>query len=727
MNKRFKLPPESRIKRRLSTHLNKAGSCTALLLAALLLTSCSALPWNHVSTPGDPTADASSAAVTQAVTAPDDVPPGEELPAEPAWQELEGKKVFRYALPSSMVTFDPSLVDTMPDSTIAYHLYEGLYREVGGETRPAGASDVSVSDDGLVYTFTLRPEARWSDGQPVTAADYEYGIRRRMDPATSSPAAYQGCILKNGAAVAAGELPVEELGVRAVSDHTLEITLDHPADYFLTLLQEGGFCAVRRDVAEEYGQYFCSSPSRQVYNGPFTLRAVGGHRIVLFKNPYYWDADNVKLDGVIISTAVDAESGYQMFKRGELDYCELPTSRYRQYPDAQRFVDGTVDFIAPNLDSKWLSNRNLRLAIQYAVDREDLNGLAHGGKFITCTRCIFPGLPTASGEDFGSKYPCEACPVTGDEQLAKEYLAAALEEFGCEASDITLRTVTTDSGGSRAEAEFFRKRIRAVLGINIALLRVPYSVRNAVLRPHSEEFDLVFAGVSPDYKDAMTYVEPFTSDSGWNFINFANEEYDALIASARTLSGAEREEALFAAEKILLEDASIFPYQMRSSQYLINEKISGLGTGFAGHALEYLYCDVAGDEAETEAPANEAGEAGAPGNDAPDDNAPDNNAQDSNAQDSNAQDNNAQDSNAQDAGIQGAGGEDAAAQDADAQGPDVQGAGAGDADAQNADAQGPDVQGADAVDADAQNADAQGPDVQGAGAGDADAQNADAQ
>lgn len=150
--------------------------------------------------------------------------------------DSSGVKRFVYSVKSDIATLDGQMSNSVADSTVGYHLSAPLYRNVQGTAQPEVATDYTVSDDGLVYTFTLRQDAKWSDGEPLTAHDYEYGMKRLMDPATASPFAFIGEHFKNGYEVETGAVPVDELGVKALDDYTLEITLSHPAGYFIGMV-----------------------------------------------------------------------------------------------------------------------------------------------------------------------------------------------------------------------------------------------------------------------------------------------------------------------------------------------------------------------------------------------------------------------------------------------------------------------------------------------------------
>jgi oligopeptide transport system substrate-binding protein len=498
-------------------------------------------------------------------------------------------KAFRYSISSVVGSFDPAFANTESENTIAYHIYEGLYRMVDGELVPAGAVGVDISEDGLTYIFHINDKAKWSDGRRVKAEDYAYGIRRLMDPETDSPAAYRGDIIKNGKAVRKGELELSELGVRSSDDNTLVIELERPSESFLYILQSGVFSPVRRDYAEVYGDTFCKSSGRQVYNGPFLLHSTAEKTIVLEKNPEYWNADNVKLDRVVIKTAVDGDLATRLYHEGTLDYARIPSALAKYEPDAVFYMEGAVDFIIPNLDNRFLANRNLRLAISYAMDRKALSDISGSEAFL---RFVPPYVNGVDGGTYGRSFPYEAVPATGDEELARRYLHAALSELSCRAKEIRLRAVTVDSGLCQAEALAFVEQIQRVLGIKVDLVTVSYGVRNEMMRSHSEDFDLLFTGWMPDYPDAASFLEMFASDSSMNVSNYSNRAYDDLLAKAGSSAGAERLGALFEAEKTLMDDGAVFAFKLRSIQYLLNSEHRHLAHYWAGHTLEYIFDDI---------------------------------------------------------------------------------------------------------------------------------------
>ena len=515
---------------------------------------------------------------------------GTETTAAPV---ATGSKIFRYSNIADIATLDTSQCNSVPDATICYHIYDGLYRNVQGDIQPAAAESYEVSEDGLTYTFHLRSDAKWSDGVAVTAMDFEYSWTRLMDPATASPMSYLGAVLKNGDAVSAGEVAVDELGVKAIDETTLEVTLEYAADYFVGMLSMSVFMPVREDLVAQYGQDFCGTPDKQVYNGPFMVTEFGSGVLKMVKNDQYYDAASISLDGVEVLTVADQATALAMLEAGDLDLAEVPSQLVSQYKDkALTYYNGADDFMAFNLENEYLANKNLRLAMNYAVNHEDYIKLTHEDAYEANLRYVLPQVHGVE-DDYGTEYPYEAYPLQGDQSKALEYLALALEELNiASASDISLKLVVTDSDTAKAEAEVVKAQLESVLGINIELSMVPYKTKNAMLVPHNSDFDIISTGWAPDYSDPYSYLELMVSTSSYNFFNYDSEAFDGYMQSSRELSGKERMDALFEAEKTLLDDAIMIPLQLRQVHYMLSDNVTGLEGYFVGLNYNYMYADI---------------------------------------------------------------------------------------------------------------------------------------
>lgn len=273
-------------------------------------------------------------------------------------------------------TLDSALYNDVPTSDMIGQINEGLYRvTTGSEVEPGQAESVDVSDDGLVYTFTLRDGLTWSNGDPVTAGDFVYSYQRLVDPNSGSVAATTVEVFKNAAAIRNGEMELDELGVVALDDQTLEITLEYPAPYLPKLLTGSRFLPVSQAFAEEVGDSYGTSSENLVSNGPFTIENWNGTNLEwnLIKNPNYWDADNVYLEDVLVQVVKETGTGADLFDAQQLDYAVLTDDFVQQYEGSEFFHSvpkATVGYMSFNTTREATGNANIRRAIAQGFDKE---------------------------------------------------------------------------------------------------------------------------------------------------------------------------------------------------------------------------------------------------------------------------------------------------------------------------------------------------------------------
>ncbi len=510
--------------------------------------------------------------------------------------ESSGKKRITYTLREDIPSMDPQNSNSISCATAEIMTYAMLTRNVEGEVQPDSAESWDISDDGLTYTFHLRDGLKWSDGEDVTAGDFVYGIQRLMDPEMASDYAFIGYILKNGEAVNNGEVPVDQLGVSAPDDKTVVIELDHPATYFLSMAAMATFGPTRKDYVEKYGKEYAADPEKSVYNGPFKMTEwKHGDEMILSKNEDYWDADSIKIDEVCAKTVADAKTAVAMWEQGEVDITVVPTEMTEQYADESEFYfDGSDDYIMLNQsEGRPLSNKNLRFALNYAINRTEYNKLVNNDVYEIAQRLVLPNVAAADDKTYGETYPYEPFPAENDNDKAKEYLDAAMKEMGVsDPADIKIELLTTDTDGAKKQAEVLQEQYKTNLGITVDIKQVTYKQRLEM--ETNKEYDMVVTGWVPDYSDAYSYLELWMSDGQYNHSGYGNPEYDKLLTASQTETDAKaRQDMLFQAEQIFLgEDAALVPLQLRRQQYLVNKNISNFNVYFVGYDLDLVYADI---------------------------------------------------------------------------------------------------------------------------------------
>lgn len=507
-----------------------------------------------------------------------------------------GEKVFRYSTRTEPTTLDPTKGNCIPDNEIQHALTESLVRNTGGEINPGVAESWEVSDDGLVYTFHLNKDAKWSDGVQIKAQDFVYSWQRLMNPATAAPYAFIGEYIKNGLAVEKKEMDPSQLGVVAIDDTTLQVTLEHPTAYFLSLIGSSSqYAPLRQDIVEKYGTDFAADAEKNVYSGPYVLTSSKNQKWVFEPNENYWDKDSIKLDRVELSYVQNQETALAMYEDGELDYVELPSASVQNYEGKDEiFKNGNVDYFYFNCSgsSKPLANKNFRLALNYALNRNDYNTLVNNDVFDPSNSLVFSGL-TGVEKTYGEESNLNSYPLDGDDAKAKEYLNAALSELGySKASDVTVTITTTDAETSKKQAEVCQEMWKNALGINVEIQQVTYA--EMLSRLEKGDFEIGWGGWGSDYDDPYSYLELFKSGSAYNYSGYKNDEVDSLLTASQTETDtAKRMDMLHQAEQIIIDDGAFLPQAERNIHYLLDDDVKNLTFFYCSINVDWVHADIA--------------------------------------------------------------------------------------------------------------------------------------
>lgn len=474
-------------------------------------------------------------------------------------------------------TLDPALMVGLLESTLAIQLFEGLTRldPQTLEPEPAAASSWEIKDSGRTYIFHLRP-AFWSDGKPVTAEDFKYSWIRALRPDTAAEYAYQLFPVKGGQAFNAGKLDdPSEVGLRVLGPRTLEVKLNNPTPYFLSLTSFMTLLPVRKDKIESFGRKW-TRPENLVGNGPYILAEHRPHRrIVLKKNPFYWEADKVEIDEIQILPIEDANTALRMYLAGQLHWIRsIPLEKrdvYRDHKDFHQSPSFSTSFLRFNLTRKPFDDPRVRKALAMALDRKTLcEKITRGGE-IPWTSLVPSGLP-------GYK------PIEGhhfNPEKARELLAEAGYPGGKGFPERSYLHVTRE--GTRRFAEAIQEMWRKHLGIRLTLVSEEWKV---YLKSMTHlKFDIVASGWIGDYLDPNTFLDMFVTDGGNNRTGFSDPEYDSLIAQAARESDPEIRNKLFQrCEEILVREAvPIIPLYMGVNLALINQSLEGVEPNLDSH------------------------------------------------------------------------------------------------------------------------------------------------
>lgn len=501
-----------------------------------------------------------------------------------AGTELAAEQVLHWGNGSEPQSLDPHKGEGVPGANIQRDLYDGLINEAPtGELVPGGAASWEMNADGTVYRFNLQPNARWSNGDSVTAADWVYGLRRSVDPVTGSRYTFILEPILNAAKISAGELPVDTLGVRAIDDYTLEITLEAPTPYFLGLLTHSSAYTMHQPSVAAHGDRV-TRPGNLVSNGAYMLDEwVAQSHVKLVRNPHYWDNASTTIDEVWFHAQENRVSELSRYRADELDitYTDLPVTQLdwimENLPDdlVTGPYLGTYYYGFNMTQPPFKDNPELRRALTLAVDRDIITSQIRKAGEIPAFGWVPPVL----------NYQGQQMPEAELSQQEREEQARRLyAEAGYSAEDpLEVEILYNTEDSHRVIAIAIASMWREVLGVETSILNQEWKV---YLDTRRQKIDtqIFRAGWIGDYNDANTFAAMFLSDSDLNDSGYNNPRYDELIDLAAAEIDLERRAGyLEEAERELLGDLPIMPLYFYVTTRLAKPWVDGLGQNIMNH------------------------------------------------------------------------------------------------------------------------------------------------
>lgn len=506
-------------------------------------------------------------------------------------------------------TMEPTSLNTLL-ATYAYDftpinaMIECLYRDDENDVpQPAGAETVDISDDKLVYTFHLREDATWSNGDPVVATDYEFAWQQALNPKVASDYAYMLYFIHNAEPYFNGKVEWSEVGVKVIDDYTLEVTLDNPLPYATDLFAFPTLAPINQKFYEEVGadkyatdaEYFCC-------NGMYELTEWSHNSQIVFqKREDYWNADAVGPDEIVYKIITDSQAGLNSYLSREIDYTDLDSGEVVQQAEAAGFEVGVKParssyYLIVNTEDEFMSNQNLRLALAYSIDKQALVDTVYQNDNQPMTSFTPPAIMGANDSSFQEALVAERgemYPGSGDLEKAQEYLQAALEELGCTVDELNLSIDCADDSLRRNCATFLQEQWRQNLGIeNITVNSM--QTKQVSANRQSGDYCMSLGGWSPDYNDAINFLDLWVTDGGNNDSFWSNEEYDNLIAQATAEADEEvRQQYLFDAEEILAAEMPIIPLYWQCQNYSYNKDKIVDGAIITANQTTFYYATLA--------------------------------------------------------------------------------------------------------------------------------------
>lgn len=510
----------------------------------------------------------------------------------------EGTRNLIVPSSSTLSTLDSVVASNSVDMTIIRSSNEGLYRDsVDGIILSLASEDV-VSEDGLTHTFTIRDDACWSNGEKITAYDFEYAWKRLANPDTGAEYAEMlltACI-KNAEEVTTGEMDVDELGCYALDESTFVVECSQYLPYFADLLIMPCFYPENQEFVEAQGDQYGMTADKVLYSGVFMVTEweMGSDTVVLSKNPYIYDSSLSNLDTLTYQTITETSTGVMAYESGQLDVLQLTGDYLDQYADSDEIHyvnNATLYYLQPNLSNEYFANENFRLALAHALDRDSIcsdilkNGSVGAGYIVVSNFA-------ANDEGVDFRDVANATYQEYDTELALSYWETALEELGTDSASVTL--LYDDADEIPTIVQFMQASLQETLpGLTIELQAQPTTKARRELMA-AGDYDIALTRWGSDYNDPSTFMDLFKTGNSFNYGGYSNETYDTLVtdASGKDIMDTDtRFQEYIEAEALILNEAGIIPVWEVGRAYLIREGVHVDFTVDSGYMYQYASMD----------------------------------------------------------------------------------------------------------------------------------------
>ncbi|EOP67872.1 oligopeptide-binding protein oppA [Bacillus cereus VDM021] len=495
------------------------------------------------------------------------------------------KQVLNRTETNEIPTMDTSKNTDTLGSQILGNTMEGLYRlDKDNKPIPAVAESSTKSEDGKKYTFKLRKDAKWSNGDPVTAKDFVFAWQRLVDPKTAAEYAFIAYYIKNAEAINKGKAEVSTLGAKAVDDYTLEVELESAVPYFLNLTAFVSYYPLNEKFVKEKGDKYGLESDMVVYNGPFVLtdwKHEEGWK--LKKNDNYWDKKNVKLEEINYSVVKDAATRVNLYDSGQIDFSLLTgefVDKYKSKKDEfGTYLEPSTFYLRLNQKRAGqdtpLKSQKLREAIALSINKKDLANVILNDGSKPADFLVPKGLANGpDGKDFQETFKNG---LKQDSKKAAAAWEAAKKELGKD--QVTLEFLNYDTSNAKKVGEYVKDQIEKNLkGVTVNIKMQPFKQK---LKLESEQdYDFSYGGWNPDYADPMTYLDMFESTNSQNQMSYSNPKYDEIINKGKKelmADAKKRWEELGKAEKLLLEeDVALVPLFQSGRSYVLQPNVKGI-------------------------------------------------------------------------------------------------------------------------------------------------------
>jgi oligopeptide transport system substrate-binding protein len=477
-------------------------------------------------------------------------------------------QVLRIAEMNEASSLDPAKVVDNGSFILLNNVQEGLMRLKNKQPVEGIAENVNISSDQLTYTFTLRKDAKWSDGKPITAQDFEFGWKRVLDPKTKSSYSFILFPIQGAKEYHDGIKNQNEVGITSLDPHTLVVKLKEPMLNFLSLTTLPAYLPQRQDLVTKFGDKYATTSQNTVYSGPFVVKEFNRAKTVLTKNDRYWDRNNVSLQQVELRLVKNIDTAVQLYQSNQVDIAPVNRKYIGSFKDSSelKIVErATSYYLVMNQQNKFLANPNIRRAINLSINRQKLTDqiLRDGSK--PAGALIHPAISGIGNKSFRQMTKKEW--VRYQPQQAKALLAKGLSELNMDKPPDEIHLLSYDDE-KREVAIAVKKQLQDILGLQVQIDSV--TSKEKIVCQNQGKFDIAVSSWGADYNDPIAYLELWSADRRLNIARFKDKEFnDLLEKSKKTVLPEEKIKHLSIAEKKLIQDqAVIVPLFYRTSSFL---------------------------------------------------------------------------------------------------------------------------------------------------------------
>ncbi|BDR59222.1 peptide ABC transporter substrate-binding protein [Xylocopilactobacillus apicola] len=496
--------------------------------------------------------------------------------------------VLRISEKDVISTMDSSLATDTISSQNLNNVMDGLYRYKGKTIAPAIATKVvKPTNNGLTYTFPLRKDAKWSNGDPVTANDFVFAWKRTVNPETKSQYAYIYEGIANAKDITAGKKPVDSLGVKAIDDHTFEVTLEKPIPYFSQLMSAAFFFPQNEKTVNKWGKQYGTNSDTLVFNGPYKLVNWKGsdNSWTEEKNDSYWNAKSVNVKKIQYQVVKDPTTAVNLYQSNKLDRALLTGDTAKQMKGSDGYgitkKSSTFYLSANQQKNEIFKNANVRRALSMSVNRKQLTSKVLGDGSTVNNSIVASNIafdPNDKTKDFvketsstGDKY------TKYDPAEAKKLWEKGLKETGNTGKTFNLVLLGDDTDNAKKQSEFLQNQLEKLPGLKLTLSNVPFKSR--LTRAKSGDFDLVVYAWNADFPDPINFLTLVTKDSSYNVGKWENEKFDALVDKSLTDDAnnpTKRWKDMMDAQDILNEEQGVAPLYQLGEAWMTNKRVKNM-------------------------------------------------------------------------------------------------------------------------------------------------------